>query len=96
MLGAQTEIMLKRIEIILSCENIETHTKFLLPPISRCTCEAGRFACSHILTVLLIFKEIQNLPNDIDWNKILIYFPMRIKLGSSILVPSSLLFSAEI
>jgi len=72
---------------------------FLPPPLSRCTCEAGRYCCSHLVAILMALGSIQP-GNDTsvdglcacDWDLILKVYPLRIKLGTSILVPLSVLY----
>ena len=66
--------------------------KYLVPPISRCTCEAGKYICAHMIISLSVFMGLQGKLKSYSWDDIVKSFPKRIILGNSILIPASLMY----
>lgn len=57
------------------------------PPISRCTCEAGRFACSHMYCVLYMIAGIQEAFDGWTMAQIAYVLPPPVRLLSGKLLP---------
>jgi hypothetical protein len=66
--------------------------QLLTTRVSRCTCEAGRWLCSHMLATLLLLRQIQKF-NYIGYDDMIIHvLPERVKLVTAQLLPAAFLY----
>jgi hypothetical protein len=67
--------------------------QLLTTRVSRCTCEAGRWLCSHMLATLLLLRQIQEY-NYVGYDDMILHvLPERVKLVTAQLLPSAFLYS---
>jgi hypothetical protein len=69
--------------------------EFQPPPVSRCTCEAGRFACSHMYCVLYIITGIQDVFDDWSMAEVAAALPPPVRLLSGKLLPMQYVYGEQ-
>jgi hypothetical protein len=66
------------------------HSEFLPPRLSRCTCESGKYICSHLITFIMIIFKLQTKLRNYSFDDIIRIIPPTVILTSSLRIPISL------
>jgi 5'-3' exonuclease len=89
---------------VVSSMRVKTQTVLLVfnkvggaiqpPPITRCSCEAGRYACSHMYCLLFVLASIQRHYSDRSLDYVAKAFPEPVRLLSGKLIPMQYIYGA--